>query len=146
MEEATAVCPWTTACSPARMIFPGALAVTSIFPVLSFLFKFVKFELVWLMIITGVLSKSTLFSFKKKKILICNLEVKWSWFQRFGSEIDEEQTKRALEGHGRWKGNAYRRRLSRYSKGRRKFGGGMRPSWGICSSRANQTSLNSCSG
>lgn len=30
MEEATAVDPWTTACSPERMIFPGALAVTSI--------------------------------------------------------------------------------------------------------------------
>lgn len=30
MAAATAVEPWTTACSPASMIFPGALAFTSI--------------------------------------------------------------------------------------------------------------------
>jgi hypothetical protein len=30
MDAATAVDPWTTACSPERIIFPGALAFTSI--------------------------------------------------------------------------------------------------------------------
>lgn len=93
MEAATAVDPWTTACSPDRMIFPGALAFTSITTTLWNYYYNILFLCLFRYTRNSVLKEVPLNSERRKKqrqedcCFVERFNIEWMRFDTFRNEL-----------------------------------------------------------